>query len=890
MECIFEEMRKLFLSLFYWVFRFLLSLRYRIEVTGLEEIEQGDRGMLICPNHPAEMDPLIMIAVFWKKFKLRPLVIEHFYYQKGLRFFMDLVRVLPIPSMDVGNQWKVKQVEKLKQKIIQKLSEGENFLIYPSGSLMRGPEEKVGGASLVSDILCEIPDTRVILVRTTGLWGSTFSRAITGHSPDFGKTLFHGFKILLKNGIFFAPKRTIKVEIEETPEDFPKRGEKMEINRSLENWYNKEGPQPFVRVSFAFWKEEYPEVTAQDIPSSHEEEVEVPEETRAQILGYLSKMTRRIPSELKPEVHLFNDLGLDSLDVSQINTFLEDRFDISGIAPGQLQTIHDVMQAAAGVVKPSERPKPEKKKSKWPRKGDRPSIEIPKASTLQEAFLLSCQRLSDHTACADSLSGAFSYNRFKRAALVLALEIEKMPGEHIGILLPSSVVAYVTIFATLLAGKIPVMLNWTMGFRNLEHAQEVCKLEVVLSSFRFLSRLEHADFGKVDDALLLLEKLRGDISFTTKWKGLLRSFYSTKSLLKKMPKVPKADDQAVVIFTSGTETLPKGVPLSHKNLLSNQRNALASVHLYPSDTLYGVLPPFHSFGFSITGILPILSGIRVCYAPDPTDGRALANDIEHYKPTVFCCAPSFVMGMLRVAEDRQLESLRLVVTGAEKAPEELYHTLIAKGKVVLEGYGISECSPVVTLERENEPHQGVGHPLPQTELMVIDPETEEVLEEGAVGEICIHGPSVFSGYIGVDRNPFIKRKGKKWYRSGDRGRIDSDGTLILTGRLKRFVKIGGEMISMGGLEEDLLKICREKGYFQGKKEGIPLAVVTLGRESEKPQLVLFTIFDLDRDALNTALREMGHGRLIKISEVRKIEEIPTTGTGKTQYRMLEEML
>lgn len=882
-------MRKLFFTLFYWFFRFLLSLRYRIEVKGLDKISDR-KGILFCPNHPAEMDPLIMIAVLWPKFEPRPLAVEHFYYQKGIRFFMDLVRVLPLPSMDVGNQWKVRQVEKLKDKILHGLDEGENFLIYPSGKLMRGPDEKVGGASLVADLIQARKDTKVVLIRTTGLWGSTFSRAITGLSPDFGKVLFNGFKVLLKNGIFFAPKRKIVVEIEQVQEDFPRSKEKMEINRYLENWYNKQGPQPFVRVSFAFWKEQYPEVTANAIPASLEDEVEVPEDMRVQILSFLSKMTRRPLSELKPEVHLFNDLGLDSLDVSQVNVFLEERFDITGIAPGQLQTIHDVMQAAAGVVKEAEALEPEKKKSKWPRDAARPAIQIPEAESIQEAFLLSCDRMGASTACADGLSGALSYQKLKRSALVLALEIEKMPGKQIGILLPSSVAAYVTIFATLLAGKVPVMLNWTTGFRNLEHAQKVCNLEVVLSSYRFLSRLENVDLGKVDEILVLLEKLRPQISLKTKLKGLLRSGRDAKTLKGILPPFPSGDDPAVIIFTSGTETLPKGVPLSHHNILSNQKNALGAVDLRPDDTLYGVLPPFHSFGFSVTGLFPILAGIRVCFAPDPTDSRALASDIEHWKPTLFCCAPSFVMAMLRVAKEHQLASLRMVVTGAEKAPEELYHTLMAKGKIVLEGYGISECSPIVTIERENEPHHGVGRPIGETELIVIDPETEEVLEQGQTGEVCIHGPSVFSGYLGVKKDPFIKRKGKLWYRSGDRGRVEPDGTLVLTGRLKRFVKMGGEMISMGGLEEDLLKICREMGAVDGKKEGVPLAVAAIGRESEKPQLVLFTTFDVDREALNSALRKMGHGRLIKLAEVRKLDEIPMTGTGKTHYRMLEEML
>lgn len=883
-------MRKYFLIICYWIFRFLLSLRYRINVEGFDSLGSETKGILFCPNHPAEMDPLIVTAVLWKKYRPHPLVVEHFYYQKGLRFFMDLIGVLPIPSMDVGNQWKVNQVQKIKRKISQKLVEGGNFLIYPSGRLMREPLEKVGGTSLLTDLLKNKPDTKVVLVRTTGLWGSTFSRAITSTTPEFGKTLFHGFKVLLKNGIFFTPRRTVKVELEMASEDFPRFGKKMEINQYFENWYNKYGPQPLELVSFAFWKKKFPEITELNRNDLTPSEKKVPEERRVQILGFLSKMTRRPLSDLKPEVHLFNDLGLDSLDVSQINVFLEERFDILGIGAGQLQTIYDVMQAASGVIKEDGEAEPEKKKSKWPSEPERYPIEIPKAETVLEAFLLSCEKGANRIACADALSGALTYNKLKRTALILALEIEKLPGAHIGILLPSSVAAYVTIFASMLAGKVPVMLNWTAGFRSLEHAQEICQFEAVLSSFRFLSRLESIDLGKIDDSLILLENLKVKISLVTKLLGLMKSFRTVKGVLKSCPHLPKPNDTAVVIFTSGTESLPKGVPLTHKNLLFNQRNALEAVSMLSSDTLYGVLPPFHSFGLSVTGIFPILSGMRVCFAPDPTDSRAMAIDIEHWKPTVFCCAPSFLMAMLRVASDKQLESLRIIVTGAEKASEELYHILKAKGKVVLEGYGISECSPIVTIQREKEPKKGVGRPLSGVELIVIDPETEEVLEKGQEGEICIHGPSVFKGYIGVKKDPFIKRKGKLWYRSGDRGRVESDEVLVLTGRLKRFVKAGGEMVSLGGLEEDLREICKNNKLISEGFEKTPLAVVSASRESEKLQMILFSTFSVDRDTLNTYLREMGHGRLIKIAEIRVLEEIPLTGTGKTNYRMLEEML
>lgn len=881
-------MRHFVLHILYWMFRAVVSLRYRVEVVGLSKIAKSkEKGILFLPNHPAEMDPLIMIRTLWRQFKPRPLVVEHFYYIKGLRFFMDLVNVLPLPTMDLSNKWKERQVEKLKKKMIAKLAEGENFLVYPSGKLKLTPDERIGGASLVSDLIKLNPTTKIVLVRTTGLWGSTFSRALTGNSPDFSKTLWHGFKVLLKNGIFFTPRRPIKVELEFTPDDFPREGDKIQINQWLENWYNKDGPEPVKLVSFLFWKKSLPKVIAQE--AAPEKEVHISDDMRVQILSTLSKMTRCPINELTSNLHLSNDLGLDSLDVSQLYVFLEERFDITGLAPGQLQTVYDLLQAAGGVKKETEIPPHSKRKSKWPKESYRPDPQIPPGKTIQEVFLRSCDRMGDAIACADAISGVLSYRKLKRACLVLSLEIRKMPGDHIGIMLPSSVAAYVTILATLLAGKIPVMLNWTAGFRNLEHAADICSLQVVLSSFRFLSRLENGDLGRVDDLLILMEKLRGKITLKTKLKGLLMSFSRASKILKKLPNPPKEDDPAVIIFTSGTETLPKGVPLSHHNLLSNQRGAMQCVTFKTQDSLYGVLPPFHSFGFSVTGLLPLLLGVKVCYAPDPTDSRSLANDIEHWKPTLFCCAPSFIQGMLRVAKNSQLESLRMVVTGAEKAPEELLDTLKAKGKIVLEGYGISECSPIVTIDREDEPHKGVGRPVTGVELCIIDPENDNLLELGQDGEVCIAGPGVFNGYLGERRDPFIQINGKRWYRSGDRGYLDPDGTLMLTGRLKRFVKIGGEMVSLGGLEEDLLKLSEEKGWAPFKIEGPSIVAIVSGRESEKPQIIVFCTYDLDRETVNRALKDAGHSRLVKIAEIRKIAEIPVTGTGKTQYRLLDEM-
>ena len=392
--------------------------------------------------------------------------------------------------------------------------------------------------------------------------------------------------------------------------------------------------------------------------------------------------------------------------------------------------------------------------------------------------------------------------------------------------------------------------------------------------------------------LQFIEEIRQTVTLKDKLRALLLNYRGTDALLKKLKLTGiKASDPAVILFTSGTESLPKGVPLSHANILSNQRAALQTAQMYADDIFYGVLPPFHSFGFSPTGILSILAGLRICYAPDPTDSHGMARDIGLWKPTLFCCAPSFIKAVFRVANPDHLQSLRLVVSGAEKTPQELFdyvkeHLPHAH---VLEGYGITECSPVVTLDRLGEPHVGVGKPIPGVEVMILDEQAKQPAPLGQEGEVCIAGPSVFSGYLGNPRTPFITVAGKQWYLSGDRGHLDEQNHLILTGRLKRFIKIGGEMVSLGGLEEELVRLAKDKHWVTGNEEGPSLAVSVREKEVDKPLIILYTTFPISKEDVNAALKDSGYGRFVKIAEVRTLQQIPLTGTGKTHYRLLDEI-
>jgi long-chain-fatty-acid--[acyl-carrier-protein] ligase len=878
----------------------LLFLRYRIAVKGLDQLTpeafQRTGGIVFLPNHPAEIDPIILESVLWKRFRPRPLVIEHFYFLKGFRFFMDIVGALPLPTMDVlANKWRAKKVEKQFNEVAEELRKKQNFLIYPSGRLKISGLELIGGASFVHKLIQACPEANIVLVRTTGLWGSKFSRALTGASPEFGKMLWECIKILLKNALFFAPRREVVVELSLPPADFPRHGSRLEFNKALEEWYNRypqPGPESIKLVSYSFWKEELPQVAVATGRPEGVQTLPVSPKIQQEVFAFLGPLSGRKGDQIERTMHLSHDLGLDSLDIVQIYVFLDERYHVTDLLPGDLQSVEDVLQFASGYKRAREEQvsAPMKATRGWPQE-KRTAPKIAEGETIQEVFLRSCNERGSLMACLDALSGPITYSKLKLAALVLSEKIKKMPGDKIGILLPSSTGAYLIIFSVLLAGKVPVMLNWTAGVKALDHAVNLTELKAVITSEKFLDRLENGDLGKIEEMLLFIEEIRKGVTWVDKLRGLGLSLKTPGALLKKLQlERVRPADPAVILFTSGTESLPKGVPLSHANLLSNQRAGLNAVQMLPDDILYGVLPPFHSFGFSVTGILPILAGLRICYAPDPTDSHGLARNIAEWKPTLFCCAPSFIKALFRVASPQQMQSLRLVVSGAERTPQDLFDyckTHLPRAQL-LEGYGITECSPIVTIDRVNEPHIGVGKPVPGVDLMILDAEGKRILPIGQEGEVCIAGPNVFSGYLGKPRDPFVFIDGKQWYLSGDRGLLDQQGRLILSGRLKRFVKIGGEMVSLGGLEDELVQMAKSKRWVTGEEEGPCLAISVREKEADKPILILYAIFTISAEEVNTALKESGYGRIVKIGEVRTVKEIPLTGTGKTHYRLLDE--
>jgi long-chain-fatty-acid--[acyl-carrier-protein] ligase len=388
----------------------------------------------------------------------------------------------------------------------------------------------------------------------------------------------------------------------------------------------------------------------------------------------------------------------------------------------------------------------------------------------------------------------------------------------------------------------------------------------------------------------MLEDVVRQLSLGDKLKALFRSKLGVKSILKIFgrEKVSK-DSQAVLLFTSGTESMPKGVPLSHDNILSNLRAALTAVPVFTDDVLYGILPPFHSFGFTVSGLLTLLSGPRVFFSPDPTDGKRLANGFAKWGVTIMIGAPTFIKGMLKAATPEQLRTMRLCVTGAEKAPPELYKMLADYGHPVclMEGYGITECSPILTMNPPGACPKGVGKPLPGIELCIVHPETEVPLPLGERGLILAKGPNVFNGYINPGLNsPFLMLNGERWYKTGDLGFLDSEGVLTISGRMKRFIKMGAEMVSLASIEDALLQMASKNGW-PTSQEGPALAICAKEIPGEKSKIFLFSRFAVSIEEVNKSLKDSGFSNLVKISSVTHLPEIPIMGTGKINYRLLE---
>jgi acyl-CoA synthetase (AMP-forming)/AMP-acid ligase II/1-acyl-sn-glycerol-3-phosphate acyltransferase/acyl carrier protein len=866
-------------------FRLLLGLRYRVKVIGLEGIPQDKVGTLFLPNHPAEMDPIILGTRLWQSHRPRPVVLETFYHMPFANRIMKIMRAFPMPDMATGTGvYKKRRIEETLTGVSDALAQGDSVLMYPSGKLMRANLELLGAASGVHRTLESTGNVQIVLVRTRGLWGSSFSTAQTdGRTPDLKEAFLHGFGVLLKNLIFFAPRRQVEVEFSLPEQPLKAEMTPLEINQQLEAFYNQHGEEELKLVSYSFWRKDVPEIEVRKTDET-DDLSNIPDKQKNEVIRSFRKAFH-MGDEVSPGDRLADDLGMDSLSIAELLIWLDEEFEVSDVEVSELRTLADVILRASGTnkeVKTEEPPLADE----WV-DSNRPLPRLPDGKSIQERFLRQCDRIGKYSAVADEMAGVLSGTQLKLRALLLAKVFREYENKRLGIMLPASVTANVTVMATLLAGKVPVMLNWTVGRKNLEHARSVAKLDVIITSSKFLDKVDNVEFGEVEECFVFLEQIRDDqINWGNKLIAFLQSRKSADSLLQQLELDNiQEDDPAVILFTSGSESAPKGVPLSQRNILSNISGAVEILDFHAKTALYGFLPPFHSFGFTITTVLPMISGIKAAYHPNPTEGRRIARGCRYYGITLMCGTPTFINGVFKGSKAGQLDTLEHFVTGAEKLPQSVMELVNGlPNAVILEGYGITECAPVITINRADEPPAGVGKPLPGVEIKIVDLDSREELKTGDRGLILVNGPNVFGQYMGIDKDPFLELENKRWYDTGDLGYLNEKGFLFLAGRLKRFVKIAGEMISLPAIESALAE------RWPADDSGAVLAVEAIESEDKRPELFLLGSVKIDLEEANDVLKKAGFSNLSKLKKLIQLEEMPLLGTGKTDYQTIKKIV
>ena len=861
--------------------RFVLGLRYRVRVHGLERVRGLKGPVLVLPNHPGYIDPPLVLSTLWPALKPRPMVHEGIYRSPLLWPFMKVFNALSVPDLNAQVSASARdEAQSAVKAVIEGLKRGDNFILWPSGRIQRRDGgEVLGGARALTDILQAAPEAAVVLVRTTGVWGSTFSYAATGQEPKLTRRIFTGIGLFLANLIFFAPRRRVDITVERLDRSRLPELRREKVNAWFEQWYNAgggNGPPVFVPHHFLFGRRRYdfpkPARLADVDPSK------IKPATKEAVNHLLAEKLQRplTKDELAPETPL-DQLGLDSLDRAELMLHVEQQFGFTGgEAPANLGQLWALAEGVVekGTVKPPA--------AEWFRPAADATAEV-KGDTIAEVFVTRALASPHDVAVADDLSGVLTYERMLVGVRIMAKRFAKIPAPNVGLLLPASVACDVALLGLSMAGKLPVILNWTTGPANLTHAARLMNLSHVVTSRTFIDRTAVAVEGT---EFLYLEEVRKGVGFIERLLTLLAVRLAPGGVRKRIPNV-SPDRPALVLFTSGSEKTPKAVPLTHSNILSNQRGGLTVLGWTRQDSMLGFLPAFHSFGMSVTCLLPLASGVRVVHHPDPTDAAGLVAKIAAYRPTLLAGTPTFLSHILDRARPGDLDSLRFIFVGAEKCPESLFERCAeaAPHAALQEGYGVTECSPVVSGNMPGSMRRGtVGKPLPGVEVLVLDLDSGTPVGPNRMGLLLVSGPTVFPGYIGHDGpSPFREIDGKRWYVTGDLAEVDGDGFIYFRGRLKRFIKAGGEMISLPALEEPFAR------RYPPTEDGPRVAVEGVETDGGR-RIVLFSTEPLELRDANAALLEEGFRGVLRLDEVRRVEKIPVLGTGKTDYKVLRAMI
>ena len=497
---------------------------------------------------------------------------------------------------------------------------------------------------------------------------------------------------------------------------------------------------------------------------------------------------------------------------------------------------------------------------------------------LHQRFIKTAQSYTNKIAVYDKATNQdYAYSKTLIASLILKEHIAKIKGKYIGIMLPTSMGCMLAVIGTLMSGKIPVMINYSIGaLDNCRYARDKCGFKTIITSSKLLDKLGL----KAIDHMIMVEDILASVSTLSKVKAAFLSKLPFP-LLKRMVHGGPLEEISVILFTSGSEKEPKAVQLSHRNILHNVDAVPKMVTLDHTDTFMSVLPLFHVFGLTTNFWLPILIGASIVAYPNPLDFKIVASLVREYKATFMTATPSFFYGYLQKSKAGDFSSIRFAIAGADKLPNKIYEGFLQKHKIkVFEGYGTTETSPVISTNYPGQHKLGsIGKPIPGVWVRILDIHTDKILSSNQEGKIMVKGDLVMEGYLGdLEETSLRIRNG--WYDTGDIGLIDDDGYLWHKGRLKRFVKVGGELVSLVKVEDVLSSLL---------PEDVICCVVDVPNPTKGADVVAAVATgDFDKKAVLAKLKK----ELPSIAIPRQfyiIEDIPMMASGKVNFREVERI-
>ncbi len=497
---------------------------------------------------------------------------------------------------------------------------------------------------------------------------------------------------------------------------------------------------------------------------------------------------------------------------------------------------------------------------------------------LHHRFVITAKKYANKIAVYDKATNKdYTYGKLLIAALILKDHVGKIQGKYVGIMLPTSVGCMLSILSTLMNGKVPVMINYATGaIENSLYAREKCSFRSIITSKKLLEKLNLEPI----DHMIFVEDILARVTTLGKLKAAFLSKlpYST---LKNLIHNGSLDEVSAILFTSGSEKEPKAVQLTHRNILHNVDTVPNIIDVSHEDTFISILPFFHVFGLTVDFWIPAIMGCTMVSYPNPLDYRVVSQLVKEYKVTIIAATPSFFYGYLQKSDPGDFSSIRFAIAGADKLPEKVYDGFVKKHNIkIFEGYGTTETSPVISTNTPKYQKLGsIGVPIPDVQVRILDINTDKILGPNQEGKILVKGDLVMLGYLG-DLEETSLRIHNGWYDTGDIGIMDEDGFLWHRGRLKRFVKVGGEMVSLVKVESILSKLL---------PEDVICCVVDVPNPTKGADVVAAVANgNFDMHAVMKHLKK----ELPSIALPRQfyvIDDIPMMASGKVNFREVEKI-